>query len=646
MSAHVRSGLSRLGLLLVVVALVVVVPVLTGAPRAAAAQASCTGNAMIFDARTGGQLWLYVNTAPSTGASSWSTVEQIGAGFNGLVKAGPNGDIYYITTAGLLRLYHFTGTGWTNAAGVTIGSGWQYYLSHPDQITIDSAGRIFVVDPTDTLREYHYNQQTNTWDNGAGDILDQGWGIAGSTLPALVVAAGDGLFFEKGMTAQPARYRYDPGPRRFTEFQNTFTWQTSNNSKAFTLGGDVVYDIDYNTGNLYWNHYNQDTRTWDRGGLGQVSGTGWTGHNDVSATTNTCTETLPAPVAPTTPVPAPPNQPPLLANGNEAPTFPGVLDHVFLDLAGHIQDQQVIETTLTRRQQLGTQVFSALSVNTEGDAQLAALDTNGQVWLDTGPGNDNQFSAAALHPVGMYFRQVFEVPSRLREVVGVDAAGQLWLSYGLSDGMGNDAGMSAWRRITTGNGLTSMAADSTGVFGLGTGSTAGLPWFQYNGSPFGPATTLTGTLDSTGHGTPTTGTSAFGLPIVGSYTTDTMQGAIARPQFGAPTTWSALPNLTLAAGPLATLVISGGETIVAAIGADGLVYVTTDQGAGTPFGPWQQVSTEPAGGPPTLFDPNVTELYLDFVGQDGNLYNFFSTLGNTPTTPSFGGGKVCPPSGC
>jgi len=129
MSIHVRSGLSRLGLLLAVVALAVVVPVLTGAPRAAAAQASCTGNAMIFDARNNGQLWLYVNTAPATGASSWSTVEQIGAGFNGLVKAGPNGDIYYITTAGLLRLYHFTGTGWTNAAGVTIGSGWSEHPS-------------------------------------------------------------------------------------------------------------------------------------------------------------------------------------------------------------------------------------------------------------------------------------------------------------------------------------------------------------------------------------------------------------------------------------------------------------------------------------------------------------------------------------
>jgi len=88
------------------------------------------------------------------------------------------------------------------------------------------------------------------------------------------------------------------------------------------------------------------------------------------------------------------------------------------------------------------------------------------------------------------------------------------------------------------------------------------------------------------------------------------------------------------------------ETIVAAVGGDGLVYVTANQGEGTPFGPWQQLSTEPAAGPPTLFNPIDEELSLDFVGQDGNLYNFYSALANTPTTLSFGGGKVCRPSGC
>jgi len=173
---------------MLVVALAAVVPILMGAPRAAAAQASCTGNAMVFDARDNGQLWLYVNTAPAAGTASWSTVKQIGSGFSGLVKAGPNGDVYFITSAGQLRLYHFTGTGWTNPAGLTIGSGWQYYLSHTDQITIDSSGRIFVVDTNDTLREYHYNQQANSWDNAAGDILDQSWSVRGSILPALIAS--------------------------------------------------------------------------------------------------------------------------------------------------------------------------------------------------------------------------------------------------------------------------------------------------------------------------------------------------------------------------------------------------------------------------------------------------------------------------
>lgn len=638
--------LSRLSRLMLVVALAAVVPILTGAPRAAAAQASCTGNAMVFDARDNGQLWLYVNTAPAAGTASWSTVKQIGSGFNGLVKAGPNGDVYFITSAGQLRLYHFTGTGWTNPTGLTIGSGWQYYLSHPNQITIDSSGRIFVVDTTNTLREYHYNQQTNSWDNAAGDILDQGWSAQGSAFPALIVAAGDGLLYELGRTAQPARYRYDPAPRRFTEYANTFTWQPSNNGQAFTFGGDVVLDIDYTTGNLYWNHYNQDTRTWDRSGFGQVVGTGWTGHNDVSATTNTCTETLPAPVAPTTPVPAPANQPPMLADGFQLPGVPGALEYVHLDQAGHVQDTEVIGTTLVGQLQVGTQVFSTLSVNTSGNPQLAALDANGQVWFDTVNGG----TFTALHPVGMYFRQVFEPPSRTHEVVGVDATGQLWLSYGMSDGMAHDIGMSAWRPIATGTGftgLTSVVADGTGVFGLGTGSTTSLPWFHYtNGDPFvAGAITLTGTLDSTGHANPTAGTSND-QPVVGSYTTATAQGAIARPQLGAPTAWTALPNLTLAALPLATQVIQGGETIVAAVGGDGLVYVTADQGAGTPFGPWQQVSTQPAAGPPTLFNPEDAELYLDFVGQDGNLYDFFSALANTPTTLSFGGGKVCRSSGC
>jgi len=136
------------------------------------------------------------------------------------------------------------------------------------------------------------------------------------------------------------------------------------------------------------------------------------------------------------------------------------------------------------------------------------------------------------------------------------------------------------------------------------------------------------------------------LPVVGSYTTDTAQGAIARPQLGAPTVWTALPNLTLAALPLATQVIRGGETIVAAVGADGLVYVTADQGQGTTFGPWQRLSTEPAAGPPALHDPDDEQLTLAFVGQDGNFYNFYATLANTPTTLSFGGGKACRPSGC
>jgi hypothetical protein len=112
---------------------------------------------------------------------------------------------------------------------------------------------------------------------------------------------------------------------------------------------------------------------------------------------------------------------------------------------------------------------------------------------------------------------------------------------------------------------------------------------------------------------------------------------------GAPVSWGPLPALpagTVTTARMSATELGNGQLAVAAVGADGYVYVTTGAADAGQYQPWQRVGAL-ASGAAQIIAPTATELHLAYFGQDGNLYHFTSavSVGNTGPPEFIGRGR-------
>ncbi|MFD4669996.1 tachylectin-related carbohydrate-binding protein [Lentzea sp. NPDC058450] len=259
----------------------------------AAADPTCATVARVFTVQADGDLWLYEHAAPATGQFSWAGVRQVGWGWGGKTFAGPDGRVYNITTGGDLRRLRYNGTSWDTMPGggqfQTIGWGWQKFLAaaNRSKIAVDADGVFYTLEG-DQLRWWRYDEQAGGWAPGSGRVLDTAWG----DFDAIAVSGKGGLQAQDAAHALH-HFRYDAATEQFVVYDVVPEAGWEGHGTLFSPGGDIYYSVRSDTGELRWNRFTEGTG-W-QSVLGSVIGWGWGTDVDVTASTDDCSITPPAP---------------------------------------------------------------------------------------------------------------------------------------------------------------------------------------------------------------------------------------------------------------------------------------------------------------------------------------------------------------
>ncbi|MFC0541442.1 tachylectin-related carbohydrate-binding protein [Kutzneria chonburiensis] len=255
---------------------------------------------LVWSARSDGNLWLYQHNDPTGGTFSWVQPQNpIGNGWFGRMLAGPHGVVWDIHRAlggsdpyhdGDLKRWVWDGHNWSG--GNQVGSGWQPFLApeNANKVTVDSQGRIYEINAAGELRVFVWNETTNSWENGVGQVLDTGWGRFNS-----ITAAGDGVLYARTPSGVLTRFEYSFGTGRWLERDEAAGagWEVF--SEIFSPGADILYGRGHSDSSgpvLRWYRHDDNTATWAAGapdGFGKVVGTGWNTEIHVSADPSACT---------------------------------------------------------------------------------------------------------------------------------------------------------------------------------------------------------------------------------------------------------------------------------------------------------------------------------------------------------------------
>jgi len=604
---------------------------------ASAATVTCTGPAHVFDVRSNGDLWLYDHTSPDAGAYTWANIHQIGSGFTGTVFAGAGGDIYRITSDGVLHLYNYANGNWVDTSGTAIGAGWQAFA--PGMITVDSAGRIYAVKQQNgALYMFHYDKATGAWDDPGGTPMDLGWNHY-----VRIAAAGDNVLYAVDGSGTLFRYRYDTHSQRWTEYGRQVG--TGFAGSIFSPGGDVLY---LTAGGLtYWYHFNDDTGTWDSD-TGRLVAQGFDSTHQVSAGTDACAVPAPAPVPNVTPEQAPADAPIAVADGDPGgQDANGELILFYPDQSGHVMAAFTGVNSLTgQSEQLSSAIvttapMSAQSEQTPNRAPyLAVLDTTGQVWLSGGNANLDVFT-----PLGGYMKAMRLVPSLDIDLVGEDSSGALWERQTFDT---ITPKLMPWRPVgvtltpgTPSTDLPDLGLVSAADNAYGVGNTANGDAQVLLGSPSAPTPWTSTSMPVGNVNVLGVGDEVQTLPTLVGYDSTAGQASV-RTISQQPDTWHPLPPLALADHkPVSVYGEFSTFNAIAALGADGLVHVTNNYSSqGDTYLPWQQLSTQAAATPPTLLGDFDDRVIVVFRGTDGQLYRFTAPPNTAKTALSFTGGAL------
>ncbi|WP_406640044.1 tachylectin-related carbohydrate-binding protein [Amycolatopsis sp. WGS_07] len=267
------------------------------------APVSCPNGAAVWDARSDGTFWRYVHRDPANGGAGWvEPTKALGTGWTGRQVAGKDGVIWDVHrnlgagdnyASGTLRLWTWNATsGW--GGGNQVGDGWARYLTpeYQNRITVDSAGRILMIDDQGQLRVYIWDTATKWWVNGVGQVIDTGWGKFNS-----ITAAGDGVIYARTPAGNLYRFVYDFGSGKWTQRDKSAGVGWNYFSEMFSPGADILYGRGANGPSPYdgkigpvlmWYRYSPNTDSWSANGAGTPVGSGWNTDLHVTAAPDSC----------------------------------------------------------------------------------------------------------------------------------------------------------------------------------------------------------------------------------------------------------------------------------------------------------------------------------------------------------------------
>lgn len=261
------------------------------------APVTCPNGATVWDARSDGSMWRYVHRDPANGAISWDVpTKAIGTGWTGRQIAGKGGVLWDVhrnlgagdsVPSGVLRRWTWSAAnGWGGGNGV--GGGWEKFLTpeYQNRVTVDQAGRILAVDQLGQLKAYVWNDATNTWVDGNGQLIDTGWGKFDS-----ITAAGDGVLYARTPAGNLYRFVYDFGSGKWTQRDKSAGVGWNMFTEIFSPGADILYGRGASlSGNptLLWYRYSPNTDTWSANGAGTPVGYGWNTDIHVTAAPDSC----------------------------------------------------------------------------------------------------------------------------------------------------------------------------------------------------------------------------------------------------------------------------------------------------------------------------------------------------------------------
>ncbi|MET9263415.1 tachylectin-related carbohydrate-binding protein [Amycolatopsis sp. NPDC004079] len=264
---------------------------------------SCPNGAVIWDDLSDGNLYRHIHNDPANGTPSWTEpTKSSGNGWFGRPIAGKNGVIWDIHRSngagdpfgnGSLKMWKWDGTNLTG--GKQVGDGWARYLTpeYQNRVTVDQAGRIFMVDDQGQLRVYIWDDAANWWVNGSGQVLDTGW-----TKYDSITGAGDGVLYARTPNGDLYRFQYDFAAAKWTQRDKLvgtgWNWFTG----IFSPGADILYGRGSwgpspwdgkNSPILRWYRYSANTDSWLPVNANGVSiATGWNTDLHATAAPDSC----------------------------------------------------------------------------------------------------------------------------------------------------------------------------------------------------------------------------------------------------------------------------------------------------------------------------------------------------------------------
>ena len=157
--------------------------------------------------------------------------------------------------------------------GDRVATGWQRYLdpAYRNQFTVDSQGRVYVIDASGALREYNWQPATKTWRNPAGDVIDTGWGKFDS-----ITASGDGVLYARTPDGNLFRFQYNHSASTWTQRDKAAGGGWNAYTSITSPGGDILLGSGTKKDGkpaLRWHRYLSEFDAWaprDPDGLGPV----------------------------------------------------------------------------------------------------------------------------------------------------------------------------------------------------------------------------------------------------------------------------------------------------------------------------------------------------------------------------------------
>ncbi|MFJ9785419.1 tachylectin-related carbohydrate-binding protein [Amycolatopsis sp. NPDC101161] len=602
-----------------VTATVATVSVAGASPAAAADTITCRASAGVFYTLPDTHLDLDRHNEPETGATSWTGRTTIGFTWSGKTLAGPDGRMYTVADNGDVTRQRRLATGWENGGvGQKIATGWNgvTLASQRNRITVDATGDFYWTHDN-ILAWVRYDETTKVWTDR---LIDTGWT---QTKYDLIVGAGAGVFYARTPAGALYRFQYDPVSQRWIEYATlvgTNGWQ--NFSQVASAGGDVLYALDKNNGQIKWYRY-LGAGSWTGPKVVGTIGTDY----QLSVTTDDCKLINPGlpsrPSVPTRPSPAT-----FLAEGAE-----GKIQHFYVDDFGRLihgrqrtDDVTIVEFAVVPGYQEFSDVPSA--VRTADNSLLVAA-----LGQDSETRTSNQAAGTTSWPALTGFGGWTPGPARVvvRDGVSyafaVDAGGKLWLrpqdpaskqflpwrvlpSTGLSPDI---------TVVTQTDGIDVFARTTAGLYTKATYTDGALSaWLTVPGTSWPSVAAAVANPDKNLQvfATQPDGVVATQRELSGGFTG----------------TWKPLAGVTATGSPAAAM-DPGGTIHVAVRANDGYVYVTEQVAPGSAtYRDWQRLSDSRTGASyqsttdPALVAHSTGGVVAAFRDADGVSYVYSSSV--------------------